>query len=348
MPCGCGTLSARLAALMLRLVYVVGAAAVAVLAVATWPETFGLHRTMVIAQLTALRGVMVVTASSGAVLAGVLAWRFGTWRRFGVAAAVLCAVLAGANLTVMAARGFAVQPAAPATAADLTVFTWNTLGDAPGARLIAEFALQHGAHVLALPETSRATADEIARLMAEGGRPMQVFVVRFSDYFTQSTALLVDWSLGEYALDESVGSTPDLPSVVARSVNGDGPTLVSAHPMPPTPTRMTHWRAGLAWLADRCREQNVIVAGDLNSTLEHFHGLSEPMADLGWCVDGALVKGSAGLGTWPSTYPAFLGSPIDHILATEEWEFVEFRVLTELDGNGSDHRALLARLNRVP
>ena len=116
--------------------------------------------------------------------------------------------------------------------------------------------------------------------MGEGGRTMQVFVLAFHESTTsQSTALLVSSDLGEYEVDESVGSTP--------------------------------------------------------------------RAHLGTCRDGARATGSAALGAWPSQVPMLLGAPIDHIMATGDWEFVDFRVVSELDGQGSDHKALLAGLRRV-
>lgn len=43
-----------------------------VLLVATWPHASGLNRTMVIAQLTALRGLLAVTGAAGALLATLL------------------------------------------------------------------------------------------------------------------------------------------------------------------------------------------------------------------------------------------------------------------------------------
>lgn len=319
-----------------------------VLLVITWPQALGLQRFHLIAQLTALRGLLVVAALGGAALCGVLAWRSKRLRSWAVSLVLVLASAAALNAGILSSRGTGA-PAAPGSTADLTVFAWNTLWDRPGARTIATFALEHGVDVLALPETSRATAQTIADLMAAQGRPMQVFVVAFSEVVvSQSTALLISASLGEYALDESVGTTPRLPSLVARPVSGVGPSFVAAHPVPPFPGIMRQWELGLAWLAQRCLEGEVIVAGDLNATLDHFSGLGRDGADLGGCFDGARATGSAALGTWPARLPPLLASPIDHVLATPEWEFSEFRVLTELDGLGSDHRALLAKLRRVP
>lgn len=143
-------------------------------------------------------------------------------------------------------------------------------------------------------------------------------------------------------IDEAAGSTPRVPAVVARPADGTGPTLVAAHAAPPF--FMGDWSAGLAWIAERCSEPDVIVAGDFNATLDHFAGLREPGADVGACRDGALASGSGAVGTWPSNLPVLLGTPIDHVVASQTWEITGFHVVMELDGQGSDHRALLTRL----
>ncbi len=326
---------------------ITGSAATALLVVATWPQAVGLQRFHVLAQLVALRGLLCVAALGTLLVWGLIAWRSRELRKLAAAPMALLALVALVNVGILVARGFGGRAATDQTA-DITVFAWNTLWDRPGAASIASFALEHDVDVLALPETSRATAQAIAGLMAAGGRPMQVFVVAFSEVVvSQSTALLISAALGEYALDQSVGTTPRLPTVVARPASGVGPSFIAAHPVPPMPGIMRDWQVGLAWLAQRCREGEVIVAGDLNATLDHLIGLEDEGADLGACRDGAKATRSAALGTWPARLPPLLAAPIDHVMATAEWEFVEVRVLSELDGHGSDHRALLARLRRV-
>lgn len=343
---------------LLTVLKVVGAAGAAVLLVATWPQLLGLHRAPVFSQLTALKGLVILVALAAMLLSALLAWWLRPVRRFGIGLALVFLLVAGLNAGLLASRGLSVGAVAPGGisvgagagvgTSDLNVFTWNTLGGRPGARLIATFAVDHDVHVLALTETSPETAHEVARLMGDAGRQMQVFALASpTGNVAQSTALLVANSLGEYALDLSVGTTPGVQSVVARPLGGDGPTFVSTHTIPPLPTRLATWERGLEWVAARCREGEAVVAGDLNATVDHFGGLHDPGADLGACRDGALALGSAALGTWPSQAHMLLASPIDHVMATPEWQFVAFRVATELDGRGSDHRALLATLRRV-
>jgi endonuclease/exonuclease/phosphatase (EEP) superfamily protein YafD len=116
---------------------------------------------------------------------------------------------------------------------------------------------------------------------------------------------------------------------------------------------MTNWRSGLDWLAARCgvtasAGDGTILAGDLNSTLDHWVGLRAPSAhgegDLGACHDGARAEKSAAVGTWPTSLPTSLGTPIDHVLASDGWSFVGFRVIGTEDGAGSDHRPVVAQL----
>jgi endonuclease/exonuclease/phosphatase (EEP) superfamily protein YafD len=317
------------------------------LLVGSWPQLFGVHRTLVFAELTAMRGLLVAVALVAIMFLIVIALVSQPLRRI---SAVLALVLFGGvalNLAVLSTRGFgdpAFQEKAPA---DLTVFTWNTLGDAPGAGVIAEFALEHEVDILALPETSREAADEIAARMGQGGAAMQVFVIALDELKSRSTALLVSDGLGTYRLDETAGSTPYLPSVTAVPTDGSGPTIIAAHPVAPIPGYIDDWEPGLEWLAESCRGGNVILAGDLNSTLDHYQGLADDGAALGTCFDGAKQTGNAALGTWPSQLPELLSAPIDHVMATSEWEFVGFRVVGALDGLGSDHRAVLAQLRPV-
>lgn len=328
-------------------ILVIGLAIVVLLLLATWPQLLALHRLPVFVHLVAVRGLLVMVSVSGALVFGIMAWRSNSWW-YGVIMVGALVIVASLNFAIMVSRGFAVHEVRSDRTGDLTVFTWNMLRDGPDSGLVADFALKHGVDVLSLSETSPAAAHEIRRLMEDSGRSMQVFMNTFDESSeSHSTVLLVSSALGDYAVDASVGSTLSVPSVVAKPVDGVGPTLIAAHIAPSRPSMMRSWLDGLSWLAERCRKSNVIVAGDFNATVDHFSGLRESHADIGACRDGAMALGSAGLGTWPSQIPPFMGSPVDHIVAAEQWEFVEFRIVLELDGSGSDHRALLARLRQL-
>lgn len=242
-----------------------------VLLLACWPQLFGLERVLGIAQLVSLRGLAVLITVLAGLLLLVVALLTTIGRRFFTGVAVLMLAFAALSVGVLAIRG-AEAVRVVDDPEGLVVLSWNTLGDAPGASAIAELAIARGADVVALPETSRAAADEVASLMLDAGMPMQVLGIELSpEIKARSTMLLVSEALGAYALDDTAGSTPTLPSVVAAPVDGSGPTLIAAHPVAPVPGEMANWRAGLDWLAERCADpaSDVVVAGDLNSTLDH-------------------------------------------------------------------------------
>ncbi len=321
----------------------------ALLLVACWPQLLGLEQTTGIVQLVAVRGVAVLVAILLAVLLTLFALLVAPARRFLAGLAVLLLGFAVVSAGVLSIRGFAGGAFQTIADGDLVVLSWNTLGDAPGAETIASLAVEQEADVVALPETSREAGDAVAALLAAAGRPVQVLALQYDTVSkARTTVLLVSTALGEYRVTSDARTTPTLPSVVAVPVDGSGPTIVAAHPVAPVPGEMANWRAGLAWLAERCADPDadVVVAGDLNSTLDHWARFGSDTG-LAACHDAARVVGAAALGTWPTRMPAALGSPIDHVLATAAWEVVGFRVLDAEDAAGSDHRPIVAQLRRA-
>ena len=151
--------------------------------------------------------------------------------------------------------------------------------------------------------------------------------------------------LGRYDADEAAQTTLVLPSVVATPADGTGPTFVAVHTLAPLPPMMLSWQQDLEWVAAACTGGDVIVAGDVNATADHFAGLGSGPGVLGACNDAALTLGAAGEGTWPASLPPLLASPIDHVLATDNWQFTGFTVIRTHDGHGSDHRPVLAQLS---
>jgi endonuclease/exonuclease/phosphatase (EEP) superfamily protein YafD len=137
-----------------------------------------------------------------------------------------------------------------------------------------------------------------------------------------------------------------LPTVIATPVDGSGPTIVSVHLVAPIPGEMGNWRSDLEWLATACVGENVIMAGDFNSTIDHFSGLaSKDGAALGDCFDSAGLSDNAAVGTWPTALPGLLGAPIDHVMQTSNWRVSGMRVIADHDNQGSDHRPVLVQLS---
>jgi endonuclease/exonuclease/phosphatase (EEP) superfamily protein YafD len=322
----------------------------ALLLVACWPQLFGLQQAMGVAQLVSLRGIAALVAVLAAVLLTLFALLAQRARRFFAGLAVLLLGFAVVSTGVLAVRGFGGGAFQTVADGDLVVLSWNTLGDAPGAEAIAELALAVDADVVALPETSHDAGEAVQALLAASGSPMKLIDLQADQISkARSTVLLISTALGEYRRDETVGTTPTLPSVVAVPADGNGPTFIAAHPVAPVPGEMQNWRDGLAWLADRCADadSDVIVAGDLNSTLDHWSGFGSDVG-LASCADVARAVGAAAVGTWPTLLPPLLGAPIDHVLATGTWEPIGFRVIESQDGAGSDHRPVVAQLRPSP
>ena len=326
---------------------VVLAAAVAAVVLA-WPQLFGLAWTPIIAQAVALRGLGAAVAVGVALVLTVIAILAPGARRFFASLAAVALAFAAINAAVLATRGFgdiAFETAAPS---GVTVLSWNTLGDEPGASTIAEFAIENDVDVLALPETTNALGLEIAEIMDAAGSPMWVHTVAYDQVSkANSTTLLISAELGEYSVDADGESTAILPSVVAKPLDGRGPTLVAVHAVAPLPPMEAVWHQDLQWLADQCEEgDDVIMAGDFNATLDHFAGLPRfAGGDLGACFDAAQATDNAAVGTWPTRLPALLGAPIDHVLTTSQWTVTGMRVVESLDGAGSDHRPVLVQLS---
>lgn len=344
-------------------------AAVALL-VAAWPQLFGLGRSFGVAQVVALRGTAALVAGVGVIAFLLIALVSRRARRFAATLALLLLAFTGVSAAVLATRGDTPAGFHTKAANDLTVLGWNTLGDAPGADEIAKLAIQQKADVVALPETSARTATAVRDLMGRSGIRMQLLTLSYDKVAkAHTTALLISAKLGEYRLDEGHGSTKTLPSVLAVPVDGSGPTIVAAHAVAPVPGEMANWRSGLQWLAARCAPATTgasgstggstsaktsastggtIMAGDFNSTLDHYAGLGAKTAtgagDLGACHDGARAEKSAAVGSWPTSLPPTMGAPIDHVMASDGWTFVGFRVIGTEDGAGSDHRPVVAQL----
>lgn len=320
---------------------VIGVLAVVLL---VWPQAFGAQRAFGVAQVIAFRMPLVLGLSAVALVGGsvilVLRRRTAVVRRAFAVVALIAALAAGGNAVVLLARGAAGPGLAGLRDGDLTVLVWNTQGGATSPDDVVELVLAARADVVSLPEMDHDTAAEVARRVRAGGIPMTAatttVVAETSIPSWIPTSLLVADRLGAYRLDTSAGTTRGLPSGVWRPVDGSGPTIVAAHPAAPLPDGMTDWRSGVDWVRARCAttDPELILAGDLNATMDHL--------DLGGCRDAAAEAHAAATGTWPSTMPAWLAAPIDHVLVGSAWTVLDARVVDAT--GGTDHRALVAVL----
>ena len=327
---------------------IIVATALALLVIA-WPQLFGVVQLPILAQLVSLRGAAASVGLGLVALLVVVALVAKSVRRFAASIAVIMLAFCLINLAVLSTRGFGNTTFATATDNDVTVLSWNTLGDLPGADTIAQLAIEVGADIVVLPETSRAAGEAVASIMGDSGLPMAAYTSAYDEVSkARSTTLLISTDLGDYTVDEEVRTTSVLPSVVATPADGSGPTIIAVHPVAPIPGEMEHWREDLQWVKNACVGGNVIMAGDFNSTMDHFAGLATaPDAAIGECLDAAATTDNAAVGTWPVAIPALLGAPIDHVMSTANWRATGMRVIETQDDSGSDHRPVVAQLTPV-
>lgn len=315
-------------------------------AIATWPQFFRLERTFPFAQIVSLRGAMVLVFA--AVLVVMLLLCFARpLRPFAVSISVIALLALVANAGILISRGLGEDALPEKTDSAIRVMTWNTAGEATDPHLIAQTAIAMRADIVSLPETTKSAGEAVAVAMRDMGSPMWAHHEEYPGWAANSTTLLISPTLGDYAVVESTSSgtsnTKTVPSVVAMPVDGTGPAIVAAHAVAPRPDDMDHWRESLTWLADQCGSDDVIMAGDFNATIDHFDRLGVDGADLGRCRDAAVATGSGGIGTWSTQWPSLLGTPIDHVLATDAWAPTGSVVIGSLDASGSDHRPLVVQ-----
>lgn len=337
----------RLVGLLITVLFAIATAVVA------WPQFFGVEQLFPIAQLVAMRAVLVAGYLAIAVLALLLLLARPLR---GFAASILVVALLGGAIHggILFVRGLGPGELPEKTDASIRVMTWNTAGEAVPAADIALTIVEQDADVIALPETAREVGRDIALMLRESGHPMWVHHVNFHPDVADGpqawqTTILISPDLGDYSVIDSsrdrTSNTGQVPSVVAMPVDGQGPTIVAVHAVAPRPETMELWRADLRWIADQCPGGDVILAGDFNASIDHVASLGTLGGDMGACRDVATRTGTGGAGTWPASVPALLGSPIDHIMATENWD-AEGSIL--LEGGGSDHRALVVQLGADP
>ncbi len=338
---------------MLRLLGILGTVMFAIaVAVLTWPSFFRLERTFPIAQIVSFRGLLVVAFAALAVVALLFAIA-RPLRAFALSVALIGVVAVVANVAVVATRGVGTDTLPAKTEDSIRVMTWNTAGAATAPDTVAQIAVAMDADIVTLPETTIETGERVALAMRDLGHPMWA---HYTDYpSTQwdagSTTLLISPDLGDYAVIESSldgsSNTSTVPSAVAMPTSGDGPIVVAAHAVAPRQSYMQYWRDDLQWLADQCVDDNVIMAGDFNATIDHMANLGVDGGTLGRCRDGAIETGNGGVGTWTTEIPALVGAPIDHVMASGHWKPTGSLVLQSMDSSGSDHRPLIVQFEPV-
>jgi hypothetical protein len=124
----------------------------AFLLVIGWPQLFGLQRAPGVAHAVSFRGVAFVVALALIVLFTLIALISPRLRRFAAGLALVLVVFAAVTFGVLVLRGLGNSSMPTKAPEEVTVLNWNTLGDSPGAQVIADLVVQQEADVVSLPE----------------------------------------------------------------------------------------------------------------------------------------------------------------------------------------------------
>ena len=307
---------------------VLGASALAGLAVLLLADLPGLDRGTPFAQLVAFRPV--VLAVTGAVLAvPIVVTLLRRRARWGVAALVAVLLLGAGTVATR------VLPDGAGAGTPLTVLTANVYDGEASVHALAALVADERPDLVSLPE---AGADYRARL-APLVEPLGYRVFGSTGEGVpdvDGVSALARTGLGD--LSVSVDETTPFPSVVVTGGALGGVRFVAFHSFAPVPARIAQWRIDLAHLSRWCAGGGpAIVAGDFNATLDH----SPFRAGTAGCADAAEQAGTGLVGTWPARLPRWLGAQIDHVVVTDG---ITTRSAEIRDLPGSDHRAVLARL----
>ncbi|MEV7090579.1 endonuclease/exonuclease/phosphatase family protein [Streptomyces sp. NPDC093085] len=151
--------------------------------------------------------------------------------------------------------------------------------------------------------------------------------------------------LSRFPLTDTPGipGTLAMPGAAAR-VGGRTVQLQLAHPLPPIPGMVAHWRTELDRIrtyaaGERAAGAPVILAGDFNATRDH--AAFRALLDAGRLRDGALLGGAGRTPSWPADVPRPLGAQIDHVLVSDDFAVRGARFLDLAD---TDHRSLVVDL----
>lgn len=307
---------------------------------ATWPQLADLELTSPWLQIVSMRGLGAAIALFFAMVFVLV--RAGASQRRGYLSALtfICFAFAAVNVGILFVRGVFPGELPSPQSEQIRVVSWNTLGDKVALESLADVADRSHAEVIVLPETTKAHADALARMLRNDlGTDFAVHTVSFDpNYKALSTSVLIDKALGTYAISTGYGNTSVVPSVVLEPADSSSkPRIVGIHSVSPITEEMDSWKVDRDWLATICALPNTVIAGDANATADQLRSLKG-------CDLSSVQAGAGGLGTWPTTLPAILGAPIDQVLTTGEWKATGFAVYSEEDGSGSDHRPIAAVL----
>ncbi|WP_435300456.1 endonuclease/exonuclease/phosphatase family protein [Timonella sp. A28] len=285
------------------------------------------------------------------VIAGIVAWRaVCTW------GLVLCTVLLTTSLIFRQFRRFARSLLIPVASAasimvvtlmhgaepqqgsennvtsSLTVMSWNTNGSLVDAQTIAAETLRHHPDVLVLPSIN----SDVVQLLAAALQPAGYVMARPQD------SLTAIFTTEQHTMLPSGRHATYSKSAATIQLSNGMPRVVAVHlPIPLLSDGNAEWNRAVTALGELCESDGpTIIVGDVNSTVDNFAGTG-----LAQCENAGAVMGKQYEGTWPTSLPATLGIPIDHVFVHGGgWKITDFTVLSSQDESGARHRPVLATL----
>lgn len=274
--------------------------------------------------------------ASAAALAG--AALLATRPRSRPAAALLGAVaLAGAGAVV----GRAIRRPAPSPSSDdLTILSFNVLNGRADAGQLAALIARAAPGFVVLPEAGSDFRDKLMPLVETLGYRSWVSTAPTTKD-GPSVTLLAAASAGDVQVRS--GSGMRLRHLEATGGILGRRSLFAVHTTAPMgPRRAEWWHRDLAVIAEFCHGPVApIVVGDFNATLDH----APLRAAVGRLGSAAAGTGKGLVGTYPASLPRWRGIQIDHVFVPAGTVTTGFEVV---DVEGSDHRAVLARLRPAP
>lgn len=227
----------------------------------------------------------------------------------------------------------------------LRVLSYNTRGGDTSATDLLPVILKNQVDVVVLVETTAKMGTELRDLLAAKGHDYQLYTNEVGAYEAayRSNLILTSADLGEFKVTDFKSDATMFLSIASISEHSKFPgfELAAVHVIRPSDKHQESWAKNLSAARDWCNSHSTaLLAGDFNATLQHG-----ALRNLGACLDAStssIKAASGGWGTWPTTWPAFIGTAIDHILVNKHSWSPASTALVQL--GASDHRGVIADL----
>ena len=172
--------------------------------------------------------------------------------------------------------------------------------------------------VIILAETSAVAAKQALKATSYAGTIFETPNAGFTSTYNGSiapTTVVVNQRLGAAQL--TAGPATSFGTVAIEFEQPGLPIIIGVHTAPPLPGLMDAWKADLDRVIEfgESSKKPMIIAGDFNATLRHG-----ALADRSRLIDAQEFCATRPwhAGTWNSQFPAFLQTPIDHVLISAD------------------------------